>query len=406
MPSFLVESVLMPDVFLFRRHAPKCPQSKKGRKGTKCNCPVWRDQCVNGVRSRESMKTRDWTRAEWMLSSMIEAEKVIDPVQGKAIDEAVKDYLTDCKTRSLEPSTIRSYLNTLQAFAAFCDQRRCFAAKDISVDLITAFRSDRPGKTQKKHSPNCTAALKRAGRRHCECPVVRERPSGKTLRKELETLRGFCQFCKDRDWMAKNPASMVKQVKDDTLGALPFEQKEIDAILEACNSFDRSERNTLRAKALVLLLLYSGFRISDAAKFKRRSLNLESHRFVVRTLKTGEHVTFILGEPAVEALLATPVENEEYFFWTGEGESDLDTCIKSLRRTLDAIRRKTGINVHPHRFRDTFAVRLLEHDTPIRTVSRLLGHKSITTTERYYAHWVKSHQKLLDAAVSVLDFVS
>src|ERR1700733_1017826 len=151
---FLVESVVMPDIFLFRRHAPKCPQAKKGRKGTKCNCPVWRDHCVDGVRSRESMKTRDWTRAEWMLSSMIEAEKGIDPVQGKAIDEAVKDYLTDCKTRSLEPSTIRSYLNTLQAFAAFADQRRCFAAKDISVDLITAFRSDRPGKTQKKHSPD------------------------------------------------------------------------------------------------------------------------------------------------------------------------------------------------------------------------------------------------------------
>ena len=94
------------------------------------------------MRSRESMKTCDWTRGEWMLSSMLEAEKGIDPVQGKAIDEAVKDYLTDWKTRSLEPSTIRSYLNTLQAFAAFCDQRRCFGAKDISVDLITAFRSD------------------------------------------------------------------------------------------------------------------------------------------------------------------------------------------------------------------------------------------------------------------------
>jgi integrase/recombinase XerD len=51
-------------------------------------------------------------------------------------------------------------------------------------------------------------------------------------------------------------------------------------------------------------------------------------------------------------------------------------------------------------------VRLLEHDVPIRTVSRLLGHKSVITTERYYAHWVKSHQKLLDDAVAVLDFVS
>jgi integrase len=206
--------------------------------------------------------------------------------------------------------------------------------------------------------------------------------------------------------MTKNPALSVKQVKDESPGALPFEAAEIDAIIRACDSIDKSERNRLRARALVLLLLYSGFRISDAAKFKRRSLNLETHRFLVRTLKTGEHVMFVLGSPAVEALLGMAVENEEYFFWSGEHESDLETCVKSLRRTLDAIRRKTGINVHPHRFRDTFAVRLLEHDVPIRTVSRLLGHKSVITTERYYAHWVKTHQKLLDQAVAVLDFVS
>ena len=84
-PRFLVESVLMPDVFLFRRHAPKCLQSKKGCKGTKCNCPVWRDHCVDGVRSRESMKTRDWTRAEWMLSSMLAAEKKSIPYREKPL---------------------------------------------------------------------------------------------------------------------------------------------------------------------------------------------------------------------------------------------------------------------------------------------------------------------------------
>ena len=206
--------------------------------------------------------------------------------------------------------------------------------------------------------------------------------------------------------MTKNPAAVVKQAKDDTLGALPFDQDELDAILLACRSIDKAERNQLRARALVLLLLYSGFRISDAAQFRRRSLSLETRRFLVRTLKTGEHVMFILGEPAFKALLALPIESEEYFFWSGAGESTLETCIKSPRRTLDALRRKTGINVHPHRFRDTFAVRLLEHDRPIRTVSRLLGHKSVVTTEKHYAHWVSSHQKLLDDAVSALDFVS
>jgi site-specific recombinase XerD len=51
---------------------------------------------------------------------------------------------------------------------------------------------------------------------------------------------------------------------------------------------------------------------------------------------------------------------------------------------------------HPHRFRDTFAVTLLENGVPLREVSRALGHKSITTTERHYAKWTPDQQNRMD----------
>jgi integrase len=49
-------------------------------------------------------------------------------------------------------------------------------------------------------------------------------------------------------------------------------------------------------------------------------------------------------------------------------------------------------NIHPHRFRDTFAVDFLSKGGDIRQVSRLLGHKDVATTLRYYEHWIPSDQ--------------
>jgi integrase len=101
--------------------------------------------------------------------------------------------------------------------------------------------------------------------------------------------------------------------------------------------------------------------------------------------------------------MALPVEGE-YFFWSGPEKSKLSTATGSARRTLYSLQRVTGISVHPHRFRDTFAKKVLEETGDIRVLQHLLGHASLQTTETAYRHLGPKHQERLEDALSKVEY--
>ncbi len=181
---------------------------------------------------------------------------------------------------------------------------------------------------------------------------------------------------------------------------------EVNRILAACENLEhgdpnRRERTRARAKAMCLVMLYSGMRISDTIQLKRTAADLKTGKLLLRVMKTGAPLYVRLGEPAIEALRTLPGQGE-YFFWSGA--SKLSTAIGNARKTISRVLAVAGIEGHPHRFRDTFSVSLLSKGEDLHTVQLLLGHTSIKTTEKHYAPYVESFQRVLDAATAKLDF--
>jgi site-specific recombinase XerD len=218
-------------------------------------------------------------------------------------------------------------------------------------------------------------------------------------------MRSFCEFLVDLEWLSRNPARKVRAPRDTSSPTLPFTPDEVKALIDSIEKLSNNnrgsvERARVRARGLVLLLLYSGMRIGDAVKLERSRLGPDG-RLLVRMMKTGEPLYVKLGKVAVDALRAIP-EESRYFLWSGSAA--LATAIGSARRTIDCLGKLAGVNAHPHRFRDTFSVELLKSGAALRTVQLLLGHTSIRTTERYYAPWVGAFQDQLDTATAKLKF--
>ena len=90
----------------------------------------------------------------------------------------------------------------------------------------------------------------------------------RTSAKELERLKAFFNFARDREWITKNPVKGLKAPKTKLRPTLPYTQAEIIKILAAIDIYAKTAgaRNAQRLRAFVLLLRYSGMRIGDTVR--------------------------------------------------------------------------------------------------------------------------------------------
>jgi site-specific recombinase XerD len=354
---------------LYRRHSRTCTHRSKGRRWTRCNCPVWAQGSLGGKWIKDSLNTRDWSVAAatvhtWEGAREIGAGKAEVPT----IRGALQKYFDDVEARHLAKSTIRKRRELLEGkLLPYCEAKGFSRLKELNIDALRSFR-----KTW-KFSP--ISAVKR-----------------------LEYLRGFMRFCEESEWIERNPAKAIKPPKVTQSPTLPFEDREIKRVMEATDKLSGWGSFGPKLKAMVLLLRNSGLRLQDAACLERTRLN--GDKLFLYTQKTGTPVYCPIPPEVTKALTATVNERPEFFFW--DGKSERETTVKSWNRVFQKLFASCDppiIGGHAHRFRDTFAISLLLNGVELANVSILLGHASIKVTERHYAPWIKARQEQLEADV-------
>ena len=354
---------------LWRCHARSCPHRAKGRRWTRCTCAVWVQRSLGGEWVKRSLNTRDWAAAAavvhgWEASGQIGVVKLRIPT----IDQAIDAYFDDATARHLAETTLRKRRELLDGkLLPFCKTKGISLLKQLTVTTLRTFRNGWPY--------SALSAVKR-----------------------LEYLRSFLRYCQDSGWIESNPAMLLKPPKVTLRPTLPFEDAEMTRIVAAAEALETWGSFGPKARAMVLLLRYSGLRMQDAACLERN--RVADGRLFLNTQKTGTPVYCPLPPEVVTALEAVPNDHQDYVFW--DGRSARETTVRSWNRVFRKLFSTATPPVergHPHRFRDTFAVSLLLKGVSLESVSKLLGHTSIKVTERHYAPWVKARQDQLEVDV-------
>ncbi len=269
-------------------------------------------------------------------------------------------YLVTERMRS--PETVRAYMADLEGFRSYLVSS---AGRNELADLeridqfhVRGFLASRFGKIKKV-----------------------------SVGRKLATLRTFFRLLVRERVIGTNPAASIRAPKRD---------KPLPRALSVDDMDRFFSRNTDRGKrdlAIFELLYSSGLRVGELVSLRVQDLDLNNGW--VRVVGKGNKERYVpVGSRAVAALreylpirslveAATgKIQNQPALFLNFRGAR---LSSRSVRRILKSFLSSSGIarDVSPHAFRHSFATHLLHGGADLRSIQELLGHSSLSTTQRY-----------------------
>lgn len=226
--------------------------------------------------------------------------------------------------------------------------------------------------------------------------------SKSTIERKISSLKSFFKYLYRMGILSDNPSRMLKFPKKEKYLPTVFNVDDMFTLLDLP---DKSTPMGMR-DALILELLYgTGVRVSELTGLDKNMVDLRNLRILVRGKGKKERIIPIAPELAdmikkyYEVMYDVVADNRfvetDALIINRLGTRMTD---RTVRRVVESYLKKAGLplDYSPHSFRHTFATHLLEGGADLRSIQELLGHESLSTTQKYTHSDLASLLKVYD----------
>lgn len=266
-------------------------------------------------------------------------------------------------------NTCRAYRQNLEEFVLFASENRHFGKEKQNEDELKADTID--------------GLMIRA-----YLGFLHKKNKKSTVARKLSAIRSFFQHLVKYGVIQDNPADMILTPKQGK--PLPV-YLPVDDMFRLLDSIKTDTLLSMRNRAIFETLYSSGIRVSELAEMDVTHIDIPQQ--VIRVHGKGGRERIVpVGEKAVQAIKAyrKKLQIETGIDSFGEGPLFLNKnkgrlSTRSIARILDKLVQECSLNVpiSPHALRHTFATHMLDAGADLRVVQELLGHKSLSTTQKY-----------------------
>lgn len=199
----------------------------------------------------------------------------------------------------------------------------------------------------------------------------------RSLDTQRSYLQAFFMWLVNNEYTQKNPCAPIKPFKYERKLKQELSYMEMAKLRKACkNNYE---------KAIVEVLYSTACRVSELVNIKLADINMNNGEIIITHGKGNkQRMTYLNADAtlAIQDYIANRDYQTIYLFENfRKPHNQLKTgAIQKVTRSLE---KRTGIRLHPHKFRRTTATHLWKKGMPIEEIQVFLGHDDISTTRIY-----------------------
>lgn len=220
-----------------------------------------------------------------------------------------------------------------------------------------------------------------------------------TRNQRLAAIKSFCKYVSYEEIDNINNIIQILDIPSKKCDSKKIDFLTKNELATYLNSIKTNCRKGVRDYVLITLLYDTAGRISEISNLKCNDLRLNENPSVTLYGKGKKYrsipITSDTKQLLIDYIKLFNISNFEYLFSGNKGEK---CSTKMITHIVKKYAKISGIekNIHPHVFRHTRAMHLLEAGIPLVYIRDILGHESITTTEIYAKVSVEIKRKMLE----------
>jgi len=313
-------------------------------------------------------------RKQELVANAVHREDAVAALQKKVLAELDKRYGTERKKRKIGFKTFaESYLRDY----AMVVKKSWGTDKSRMETLVNYFKDTELSKIAPSTIQRFMAWRQKEGN------------SKSTVNRYLALLKKMLNLAIEEGYLEQNPVTKIKFYSEkDNLKERILSEEEEKRLIEA---------STPHLKSIITIALHTGMRLGEILNLEWDQIDFKELSILVEKTKSGRSRTIPINPLLLKELLKLRRENGQspYVF----PNPDTGKPITTVKTSFTGACKRAGIEgLRFHDLRHTFGSRLVQRGADIETVRSLLGHSSITITQRY-VHTTDDRKK---AAVDLL----